>query len=199
MDHPAVEFFWDPVSPYTYLASTQIEALAARSSARLVWKPFLIGKVFEATGNRAPITVPAKGAHLLVDLQRWARHYGVPLTMPKTFPMSTVLALRCAVAAAEQYEAAPFARALMRAYWAEGLDISLPETLAALAAKAGMDGEALLARAGEQPIKDLLRANTEEAARRGAFGAPTFFVGTEMFWGNDRLRLLEDHLESYAG
>jgi 2-hydroxychromene-2-carboxylate isomerase len=198
MNAQRIEFFWDAASPYTYLASTQIEALAARAGASLEWRPFLLGKVFEATGNKAPATNPHKGKHLFTDVNRWARHYGVPMTMPKVFPVNSVLGLRAGIAAGAHGKApgksAEFAKALMRAYWGEGQDISQPATVGAVAATVGLDAAALLAAAQEQPVKDQLRANTEEAVKRGAFGAPSFFVGEEMFWGNDRLVLLEQFL-----
>ena len=192
-----VEFFWDPASPYTYLASTQILALAERAGATVEWKPFLLGKVFEATDNKAPATIPAKGKHLFCDLQRWAAHYAVPVTMPKVFPVHSVLALRAGVAAGLQGRAAAaaYAQAVMKAYWAEGIDISQPDNVAAAGNAAGLDGAALVAQAQDQAVKDALRVNTEEAVKRGAFGAPTFFVGAQMFWGNDRL---DDALEFAA-
>jgi 2-hydroxychromene-2-carboxylate isomerase len=194
MEQRNIEFFWDAASPYTYLAATQIEALAARAGAAVTWRPFLLGKVFEATGNRMPAAIPAKGKHLFCDVQRWARHYGVPVAFPKIFPVNSVLALRAGIAAGAQGKSAAFALAVMRAYWAGGADISQPASVSAAASAAGLDGAALLAQAQEQPVKDQLRANTEEAVRRGAFGAPTFFVGEQMFWGNDRLVLLEEFL-----
>jgi 2-hydroxychromene-2-carboxylate isomerase len=189
-----IEFFWDAASPYTYLASTQIEALAQRTGATVVWKPFLLGKVFEATGNRMPAAIPAKGKHLFQDVQRWGEHYGVPVGFPKVFPINSVAALRCGIAASAKGQCAGFAKAVMRAYWAEGQDISQPEVLSAVAAALGLDGTALVAQTQEPAVKDALRANTEEAVKRGAFGAPTFFVGERMFWGNDRLVLLEEFL-----
>jgi 2-hydroxychromene-2-carboxylate isomerase len=189
-----IEFFWDAASPYTYLASTQIEALAVRAGAGLEWRPFLLGKVFEATGNKAPATNPFKGKHLFTDVNRWATHYGVPMTMPKVFPVNSVLGLRAGIAAGAHGKSAEFAKALMRAYWGEGQDIGQAAVVAAVAASLGLDAAALLAAAQEQPVKDQLRANTEEAVKRGAFGAPSFFVGEQMFWGNDRLVLLEQFL-----
>ena len=194
MEPRNIEFFWDAASPYTYLAATQIEPVVARAGAKLVWRPFLLGKVFEATGNRMPASVPAKAKHLFCDVQRWAQHYGVPVAFPKVFPVNSVLALRAGIAASAQGRGAEFARAVMKAYWADGTDISQPEAVSAIAAAVGLDGAALLLQAQEQPVKDQLRANTEEAVRRGAFGAPTFFVGEQMFWGNDRLVLLEEFL-----
>ena len=194
MEQRTIEFFWDAASPYTYLAATQIEPLAARAGVGLVWRPFLLGKVFEATGNRMPAAVPAKGKHLFRDVQRWAQHYGVPVAFPKVFPVNSVLALRAGIAASAQGKGSEFALAVMRAYWADGSDIGQPETVSAAAVAVGLDGPALLLRAQEQAVKDQLRANTEEAVKRGAFGAPTFFVGEQMFWGNDRLVLLEEFL-----
>jgi len=194
MGQDIIEFFWDPASPYTYLASTQIEALAARVHAGLEWRPFLLGKVFEATGNRMPAAVPAKGKHLFTDVQRWAQYYGVPVNFPKVFPLNSLLPLRAGIAAAAHGKAAAFAKAVMKAYWAEGIDVSKPDAVAAVAGSVGLDAAALLAQAQEQAVKDQLRAYTEEAVKRGAFGAPTFFVGEQMFWGNDRLVLLEQFL-----
>jgi 2-hydroxychromene-2-carboxylate isomerase len=191
-----IEFFWDPASPYTYLASTQIEKLAADCGAQLRWKPFLLGKVFEATGNRPPIGVAAKGRNLGEDLKRWARLYGVPYQWPKLFPLNSVPTTRAAIAAAHAGKAADFARAVMRAYWGEGRDVSQPGEIKAIADSVGLDGDAIVAATADAAVKDELRSNTEEAVKRGAFGAPTFFVGEEMFWGNDRLELLRAFLKN---
>lgn len=191
MQNPEIEFFWDAASPYTYLASTQIEALAQRVGAGLRWRPFLLGKVFEAAGNKMPASVPAKGQYLFKDLQLWAKYYGVPFKFPKQFPINSLLAQRCGCAADAMGRGVEFAKAVMRAYWVDGTDISQPEVVRHVADATGLDGAALIEAAGQPPAKDALRANTEEAVRRGAFGAPTFFVGERMFWGNDRLPLME--------
>jgi 2-hydroxychromene-2-carboxylate isomerase len=195
MPSPTIELFWDAASPYTYLASTQIEALAARCGVGIVWKPFLIGKAFEATGNRPPVSVPAKGKWLFKDIAMWARHYGVPLIFPKSFPLNSLLPQRVACAALEAGQGPAFARAVMHAHWGEGRDIGQPTELAQIASRLGLDGAALLTRAQDQLIKDMLRTFTDDAIKRGAFGAPTIFVGEQMFWGNDRLVLLEDFLK----
>jgi 2-hydroxychromene-2-carboxylate isomerase len=198
MTAPTVEFFWDAISPYAYLASTQIERVAEKTGAQLVWKPFLLGGVFQATGNTPPIGVPAKGRHLADDLQRWAKHYGVPVTSPKNFPINSLLPQRVACAVPEGPKSAEFAKAVMLATWGEGRDTGKPDELTRVVTSIGLDAPALLARAQEQPVKDRLRAFTDEAVKRGAFGAPTFFVGNALFWGNDRLGLLEDHLRASA-
>ncbi|HUL58036.1 MAG TPA: 2-hydroxychromene-2-carboxylate isomerase [Anaeromyxobacteraceae bacterium] len=192
-----LEFFYDFVSPYSYLASTRVAALAERQAANLRWRPFLLGGVFKATGNRAPIEVEAKGRHMWIDLQRWAKRLGVPLVRPDPFPVASILALRSALEAERQGKLVPFTHAVYRAYWGEGRDISQPDLLAQLAASVGLDGPAVVAAAPQH--KEALARQTQDAVDRGAFGAPTFFVGGEMFVGNDRLELVEDALRAASG
>jgi 2-hydroxychromene-2-carboxylate isomerase len=184
-----LEFFYDFVSPYSYLASTRVEDLARRAGAELRWRPFLLGGVLKATDNKAPADTPAKYRHIKVDVGRWALRLGVPLAFPEKHPFSTVLAMRCALAAEARGELVPFTHASFRAAWVEGRDLTTPEVLSAVAMSAGLDGAALVAAAPD--YKAALAAQTEEAVRRGAFGAPTFFVGDEMFVGNDRLDFVE--------
>jgi 2-hydroxychromene-2-carboxylate isomerase len=180
-----LEFFYDFVSPYSYLASTRVEAEAARVGGTVRFRPFLLGGVLKATGNRAPLETPAKLAHMWTDLQRWARRLGVPLSRPPAFPVPTVLPLRTALAAEQAGGLVPFTHALYRAYWVEGRDVSQPAVVEEVARGAGLDGAALVASA--PGYKEALARQTQEAVDRGAYGAPTFFVGGEMFVGNDRL------------
>ena len=180
-----LEFFYDFVSPYSYLASTRVEAEVTRVGGKLRFRPFLLGGVFNATGNKAPIENPAKGRHLATDLGRWAKRLGVPFAWPAQFPLLTVLPLRAAFAAEKAGVLVPYTHAVFRAYWAEGRDISSPAVVQEVATKAGLDGAALVA--GAPGFKEALKAQTQEAVDRGSFGAPTFFVGEEMFIGNDRL------------
>ncbi len=189
-----LELFYDFVSPYSYLASTRVEALAARTGATLRWRPFLLGAVFKATGNHAPLETPAKRRHMWLDLQRWARRLGVPLVQPAGFPASSVLALRSALAAEASGNLAPFTHALYRATWGEGQDVSRPEVISAAATAAGLDGAALLAAA--PGFKEALARQTQEAIDRGAFGAPALLVGDELFVGNDRLDFVEEALRA---
>jgi 2-hydroxychromene-2-carboxylate isomerase len=187
-----LEFFYDFVSPYSYLASTRVEELVRRTGAELSWRPFLLGGVLKATGNKAPADTPAKYRHLKVDVDRWARRLRVPLAFPERHPFSTVLAMRCALAAEARGNLAPFTHAAFRAAWVEGRDLTSPEVLSGVALSVGLDGASLVAAAPD--YKAALTSQTEEAVRRGAFGAPTFFVGEEMFVGNDRLDFVEQAL-----
>lgn len=192
-----VEFFFDIGSSYSYLAATQIEAVAAGTGALVRWRPFLLGAVFKATGNEMPARVAAKARWMLDDMARWAAKYGVPFKMPSRFPLSTLRTQRALTAAARlngDEAVGPFALVLFRAYWAEDKDVSSAEEIRAAAAAVGLDADAVIAAIDVQEIKDALRATTDEAVRRGAFGAPAMFVGDAMFWGNDRLDQVEDEL-----
>ncbi len=191
-----LEFFYDFVSPYSYLASTRVEAIAARTGATLRWRPFLLGAVHKATGNRAPLEVPAKGRHMWVDLDRWAGRLGVPLRRPEPFPFSSMLALRSALAAEAAGKLVPYTHAVYRARWADGRDIADPAVLAAVASEAGLDGAAVVAAAPGH--KEALARQTQEAIDRGAFGAPACFVGDQLFVGNDRLDFVEEALRAAA-
>ena len=186
-----IEFFWEPGSPYTYLAATQIERIASDAGASVQWKPFLLGKVFEARGIKLPASIPAKASYMFKDLARWAQMYQVPVTMPSVFPVHSLLASRAAIAASQLGHEAAAAKAVLSAYWGEGLDISQAEVLAGAFNKAGLDSAAILERAQEQSVKDQLKENTEAALKRGVFGAPSMFVGDAMFWGNDRLEQMK--------
>jgi 2-hydroxychromene-2-carboxylate isomerase len=180
-----LEFFYDFVSPYSYLASTRVEAEVARVGGTVRFRPFLLGGVFNATGNKAPIEVAAKAPYLVTDCSRWAKRLGVPFAWPARFPVLTVLPLRAAFAAEKRGKLVPYTHAMYRAYWVEGRDISDAAVVADVATRAGLDGAALVAEAPS--FKEALKAQTQEAVDRGSFGAPTFLVGQEMFIGNDRL------------
>ena len=190
------EYFFDYVSPYSYLANSQIEGLAERTGAEIVYRPMFLGGVMQSSGNAPPATVPAKGAYMLKDLQRWAEHYGLPLNFNPAFPINTLAILRAALVAQEDGCFRPFHEAMFRAMWVEPVNLGDKEILRDALEKAGLDGARILARTAEQDVKDRLRANTDEAVERGAFGAPTFFVGDAMFFGNDRIPFLEPALVS---
>lgn len=182
-----LEFFFDFSCPYAYLASTRIERLAEAGSAKLVYKPFLLGGVFQALGV-TPMQMPEPKSKLnQLDMKRWADHWGVPLVMPEGHPNRTVLALRAALASKDLPKAM---RALFDAYWAEGRDLSDPKVVADALKRAGLDGEALVKQAEDPAIKAELRERTDEAIARGVFGAPTMIVDEELYWGQDRLHLV---------
>ena len=183
-----IDFYFDVVSPYSYVASKLIEDLAQRNNADLLWKPFLLGGVFRAVGTSdTPGLMPAKKPYLLKDLQRLSRHYEIPLKMPADFPVRTVLAMR-ALSGLSSENIPQAAQILFNAYWSENLDIADPEIVTTLI------GQEAVEHAREQKVKDGLFQTTQEAVERGAFGAPTFFVNDEMFFGHDRLFLLENYL-----
>ncbi|HEY4118233.1 MAG TPA: 2-hydroxychromene-2-carboxylate isomerase [Byssovorax sp.] len=199
-----VEFFYDFSCPYAYLASTQIERLAKAHGAELVFKPMLLGGVFQAIGApMVPSMPPAKARHNALDMQRWAAHWGVPLTMPESHPIRTVLALRSALAAGA--DVARATHALFRAYWVDAKDVSQPEVVRAALDAAGLDGAALVARADAPELKADLRARTDDAVARGVFGAPALVVSADgdaehaqLFWGQDRLDFVERALDGWA-
>jgi 2-hydroxychromene-2-carboxylate isomerase len=190
MNQPEIEFFFDIGSPYSYLAATQIDGLGERSGARIRWRPFLLGGVFKATKNIAPATVQAKANWMLEDLALWATLYDAPFKFNSKFPLNTITTMRVITGAAETTIPA-LTLALFDAMWADDLDVSSPDVIRQVAESIELDGDSLLEAAAAQETKDLLRATTDEAVSRGAFGAPTFFVGERMFWGNDRLPIIE--------
>lgn len=192
----SVEFYFDFGSPTSYLAYTQLPGICAAAGAELVYRPVLLGGVFQATGNASPIAVPAKGRYTLIDMQRFARRYGVPLKMNPHFPINTLLLMRAATGVQlrqpERFEA--LLACVFKGMWVDALNLGDAAVLGPLLAEAGFDPQALLALAAEQEVKDALKANTEAAIKRGMFGAPTLFVGDEMFFGQDRLDFVREAL-----
>lgn len=184
-----VDFFFDLSSPYSYLAATQMHTLGERSGASVTWKPMVLGAVFKAAGNEMPARVPAKGRWMGLDLQRWAEHYGVPFRFSSHFPVNAIKAMRLVLV--DHARGSEVALAAFRALWAEDRDITQEAELRRIAEMGGLDPATALTAIEEPAIKDRLRANTDEAITRGAFGAPTFLVGDELFWGNDRLHFVE--------
>lgn len=189
-----VEFFYDFTSPTAYLAWTQLPKIVARTGAKLVYRPMFLGGVMQATENRPPGTVAAKGRWMGADLNRFAKRYGVPFARNPHFPMLTLLAQRIAVGLVETPTFDPYLEAVFNAAWRDGKNIADKPVLAEVLAAAGLDATKLLAMADDPANKEKLKANTDEAVARGAFGAPTFFVGEEMHFGQDRLDFVEEAL-----
>jgi 2-hydroxychromene-2-carboxylate isomerase len=192
------EFWFDFGSTASYLAWTQLPALEAETGATAVLKPMLLGGVFQATGNQSPANIPAKGKYLFVDFDRFAERYGVPFKVNPNFPINTLLLMRGAIVL--QMKGDPrfrdYCNAMFNAIWVDSLNMNDPATAAEALRKAGFDAQALVAAAGEQTTKDALKATTQKAVDRGVFGAPTFFVGDKMFWGQDRMDFVRDALRS---
>jgi len=189
-----VEYFFDYVSPFSYLADSQLPALIERTGAELVYRPFFLGGVMQASGNSPPLTVPAKGKYMFSDIARWVERYGIELKFNPHFPVMTVKPMRAALVAQEQGVFPAFHEALFRAVWRDEKNVADAEVLAEVITAAGLDAGKILGRIGDEDVKERLKANTAEAVERGAFGAPTFFVGEEMYFGNDRLDFLEAKL-----
>ncbi len=187
-----LEFFYDIASPYSHIAAHRIGPRAAELGVEVQWRPFLLGGVFKAVGNRPPAGLKEKAAFMLQDLHRWAARSDLGFQFSSSFPHNSIVAQRV-LTAAEPEELQPISLALFKAAWIDNQNIGDPAVVAAVL---GERAEALLTKAQEQPVKDRLRAVTEEAVRRGAFGAPTFLVADELFWGNDRLEMA---LEEAAG
>lgn len=193
-----VEFFFDLGSPAAYLAFRRLPALCAAASATLHWRPMLLGGVFQATGNQSPVNVPAKGAYIFTDLQRFARRHDIPFRRNPHFPINTLTLMRMATGlqVREPQRFLPYLDAMYRAIWADGLDMNDPAVVAGVLQRAGFDPDALLALAGDPEVKQRLKDDTQEAVARGVFGAPTFFVDGEMYWGQDRLDFVKEALEA---
>ena len=196
-----VDFYFDYGSPAAWLAYTQLPKLVADTGATVAMKPMLLGGVFQATGNRAPISVPLKGSYLFQDFDRFAKRYGVPLVMNPHFPINTVTLMRGDVALAMRADAqlARYREAVFRAIWVTQHNMGDPATVAAVLGAVGLDAPAILAMTAEQAVKDELKALTQAAVERGVFGAPTFFVGDQMFWGQDRLDFVREALLTHPG
>ena len=185
MAKPIIEFFFDIASPYSFMASLRIDAVGVRTGLEVQWRPFLLGGVFKATGNAMPVAVPARGAYLLRDLDRWAKKLDIPFQFPSFFPCNSLVPMR-ALTWLPEPERRDAARRIFHAHWVEGRN---PQDLAVLAE---LLGHQPVAGAGSPEVKAELRATTGEAVERGAFGAPSIFLGEQLFFGNDRIGMLED-------
>ena len=191
-----LEFFFDFGSPTAYLAYTQLPGIAGRAGAQIAWRPMLLGGVFKATGNQSPVLIAPKGKWMWSDMALWARRYGVPLKIHPNFPANTLTLMRGAVGL-QMRDPAKFLNyvdVIYRAMWDEALDLGNPTLLAETLSKAGFEPMDFTAMVSDPAVKQQLIANTEEAVRRGVFGAPTIFVGEQMFFGQDRLEFVKEAL-----
>jgi 2-hydroxychromene-2-carboxylate isomerase len=196
-----LEFFYDCSSPWTYLAFSRIEALVERTKAEMVWRPILVGGVFNAVNESVyearANPHPVKSRYYDKDLKDWARHCGIEIGRPPVFPVRSVDAMRAAVVASDKGRLPEFSWATFRAYWGELKDISQPDVLDEICRAVGLDWEEVSSLIKTDDVKGRLRANTEELIARGGFGSPTMFVNdTDMYFGNDRLPLVEAALSN---
>jgi 2-hydroxychromene-2-carboxylate isomerase len=186
-----LEFYFDYGSPYSYLADTQVEAIAKRTGAELVRKPMLLGGVFKSTGNSSPAEQPQKSKWSAFDMPMWAKHYGVPFQRNPFFPVNTLALMRGATVAQIDGVFAKYHPAMFKAMWVDGRNLNDIKEVVAVLAAAGLDAQKIGNRIQDQDVKDRLKATTDEAVSRGVFGAPTSFVDGMMFFGNDRLPFVE--------
>jgi 2-hydroxychromene-2-carboxylate isomerase len=192
-----VEFLFDVVSPTAYLAYKRLPDIAERTGATIKWTPVFLGAIMQATGNAPPGKVPAKGKYMNRDMERCAARYDIPFVLNRHFPVNTLALQRAAVAVLDEQGEDAFVRlidACFDAIWAEGKNLGDPDIAAEVLSAAGFDPEALAARTADPAIKAKLKENTDGAVARGVFGAPTFFVDDEMYFGQDRLDYVEDAL-----
>jgi 2-hydroxychromene-2-carboxylate isomerase len=186
---PRLEFWYEFASTYSYLSAMRIEALGAAAGVEILWKPVLLGPIFRTQGwDTSPFNIyPAKGRYMVRDMERLAAARGLPFKLPSPFPQNSLHAARLALIGLAEGWGVTFTRAVYEAEFAGGADIGDKRVLAGLLTRLGLDAEALLARSELPETKQRLRQQTEEAQELGIFGAPTFLVRGELFWGDDRL------------
>lgn len=195
---PRIEFWYEFASTYSYLSGMRIEALAAAAGVAVIWKPLLLGPIFRTQGwDTSPFNIyPAKGKYMVRDMERLAAARGLPFKLPSPFPQNSLHAARLALIGHAEGWGPDFTRAVYRAEFADGANISERRVLAAILKGLNLDAEALFARSETADNKQRLRQQTEEAQELGIFGAPTFLARGELFWGDDRL---EQALEAAVG
>ena len=192
----SVEFYFDLGSPYSYLAYYRLLQIAEQQEIQIVYKPILLGGVFKATGNRSPIEIPVKGAYSILDMQRWAEYYQIPMQMNPHFPMNTLTLMRILTGVQllhlEKFE--QVLKLLFDAMFGTPQNLNEPTVLAEVLKPSGFSVEDIMSMVQSEVVKQKLITETEQAIQRGIFGAPTFFVGDEMYWGLDRLHFVEQAL-----
>ena len=193
-----IEFYFDFSSPYGYLAAQRVEEVAEEHEREVAWRPFLLGALFKTTGARPLLEIPMKGDYARHDLERSARLFDIPFTLPKPFPFMSVAACRAYYWLAESDEEAAkdLAAALFDRAFGAGQSIVEPDAVAKVAQGLGQDPEAVRAALKNPRIKDLLRSEVDSAIKRGVFGSPFYIVEGESFWGYDRLEDLGLWLET---
>lgn len=194
---PAIDFYFDFTSPYGYLASHKIEALAAKGGRSVTWRPFLLGAAFKINGAKPLPDVPMKGDYAMRDFPRSARFHGVPYRQPSVFPVPAIAATRAYywAAAKDAAKAVDLAKAIYKAYFTEDVNIAEAENVVKVAAAAGHAADAVRAALNDQALKDRTKAEVDAAIARGVFGSPYVIADGEPFWGIDRFDQLARWLE----
>lgn len=191
-----IEFYFDFGSPTAYLAYTQLQLIAERQKTNLIYCPVLLGGIFKATGNNPPASVPAKGMYMMVDLQRYADKYKVPYKRNPHFPVNTLSLMRGAVSYQEDGDFLKYVNVIFQNMWVEPKNLNDHEVLEKVLMENNFDIDDFMKRISDQNIKNKLISNTENAVKKGAFGAPTIFIGDEMFFGQDRMEFVENSINS---
>ena len=191
-----IEFYFDFGSPTAYLAYTQLQLIAERQKTNLIYCPVLLGGIFKATGNNPPASVPAKGMYMMVDLQRYADKYKVPYKRNPHFPVNTLSLMRGAVSYQEDGDFLKYVNVIFQNMWVDPKNLNDHEVLKKVLMENNFDINDFIKRISDQNIKNKLISNTENAVKKGAFGAPTIFIGDEMFFGQDRMEFVENSINS---
>ncbi len=190
----SVEFFYDYSSPFSYFADCRLPAIAARRGAQILYRPTILGVLIVESGNQAPPAVPAKLKYMTADMRRWATKLNVPFVMNPAFPVRSITLMRAALVAQDTGVFPQLHTALWRSMWVDGANLADPAVLTEVLNHVDLDGAAIVKATQDETIKARLKANCDEALARGAFGLPTFFIGDEMFFGNDRVDFVDEAL-----
>ena len=192
----SVDFFFDVGSPASYLAWTQLPGICESHGADLVYRPMLLGGVYQATGNASPATIPVKGRYVQMDYERHARRYGVPFNENKHFPIITLFLMRAVTGIQLRHpeQLQQFLGCVFKGLWIDALNLNDPQLMTGVLTAGGFDPAEIERLSQEPETKAALKATTQEAVERGAFGAPTIYVGDQMFFGQDRMDFLREAL-----
>lgn len=191
-----LEFLFDFGSPASYLAYKRVPDLAKRTGAKVTYVPMLLGGIFKATGNTSPATVPAKGRWMNSDLARWAKRHGIEFNRNPFFPINTLHLMRGAAGLIEDTRFMPYCDAVFDGMWRGPKNLGDPAELVPVLRRSGLEADEYRALVERDDVKERLKTTTEAAVERGVFGAPTFFVGDQMFFGQDRMDFVEEALEA---
>lgn len=189
-----IDFYFDFGSPTAYLAFTQLQLIEKRSGANLVFHPILLGGIFKATGNSPPAAIPAKGKYMMRDLQRYAEKYQVPYERNPFFPVNTLSLMRGAVSYQNNGDFERYVNVIFHNMWVEPKNLNDEDVLKKMLIENNFEYNDFLKRISDQKTKDQLISNTEKVVQKGAFGAPTIFIGEEMFFGQDRMDFIEEYI-----